>query len=78
MVKRVPLINLDAGKKDNHVRFFKAEVMESHLGEDINKVVKEFLNKSCSVFTDKSSSYVDSYKFVELHITEKSATTTIK
>ncbi|MCT1525809.1 IS1595 family transposase [Sphingobacterium lactis] len=78
MAESVPLEDLDTGKKENHVRFFKAKVMESHLGAEINEVVKEALDESCIVFTDKSSSYVDISNFVELHITEKSDAKTTK
>jgi len=78
MAESVPLEDLATGKKERHVRFFKAKVMEGHLGEEINEVVKESLDESCIVFTDKSSSYVDISSFVELHITEKSDAKTTK
>jgi len=46
--------------------------LEDHGAENINNEVKKSLAESSIVFTDKSSSYVDISKFVELHITEKS------
>jgi transposase-like protein len=72
MAESTPLEVIETGKKSNHVRYFKAKVLEDHKVEGINEIIKNSLDESSIVFTDKSTSYVDIADFVELHITEKS------
>jgi len=70
--------DIETGKKEKQVRFFKAKVLEGHDGEEINETIKESIGNQSIVFTDKSTSYVDIADFVELHITEKSNKETTK
>jgi transposase-like protein len=72
MAESTPLEVIETGKKSNHVRYFKAKVLEDHKVEGINEIIKNSLDESSIVFTDKSTSYVDIADFVELYITEKS------
>jgi len=67
MAESTPLEDIDSGKKEKQVRFFKAN------GEEINETIKESIDNQSIVFTDKSASYVDIADFVELHIMEKSS-----
>ena len=78
MAESTPLEDINSDKKEKHVRYFKAKVMESHSKDGINEVVSESLDESCIIFTDKSSSYLDISDLVELHITEKSDAKTTK
>ena len=73
MAESIPLEDIETGKKEKQVRFFKAKVLDGHDGEEINETIKESINNQSIVFTDKSTSYVDIADFVELHITEKSS-----
>lgn len=73
MAESTPLEDVETGKKEKQVRFFKAKVLDGHNGEEINEVVKELIDNQSIVFTDKSTSYVDIAEFVELHIVEKSS-----
>lgn len=72
MAESTPLEDLETGKNEKQVRFFKAVVLESHHSEEINKTIQDSIDNSSIVFTDKSSSYVDISKFIEIHISEKS------
>ena len=73
MAESTPLEDIDSGKKEKQVRFFKAKVLNGHGGEEINETIKESIDNQSIVFTDKSASYVDIADFVELHIMEKSS-----
>ena len=73
MAESTPLEDLETGKKEKQVRFFKAKVLDGHDGKEINETIKESIDNQSIVFTDKSTSYVDIADFVELHIMEKSS-----
>jgi len=72
MAESVPLEDLDTGKKSKSCRYFKMSVLKEHSAEAINNVVKESINEKSIVFTDKSASYIDIEKYIEVHIMEKS------
>lgn len=79
MAESTPLENIETGETSKHCRFFKMKVLQSHLSEEINTMVKDNLAENCIVFSDKSTSYIDIESYVEVHITEKSTKeTTIK
>jgi len=78
MAESTPLEDLETGKKEKHVRFFKAKVLAGHDGNEIDQVVQEAIDDQSIVFTDKSASYVDIAEFVELHVMEKSSKETTK
>ena len=73
MAESTPLEDLETGKKEKQVRFFKAKVLDGHDGKEIYETIKESIDNQSIVFTDKSTSYVDIADFVELHIMEKSS-----
>ena len=73
MAESTPLEDVKTGKKEKHVRYFKAKVLDGHCGEEINEKVKKSIDNQSIVFTDKSTSYVDIADFVELHVMEKSS-----
>ncbi len=73
MAESTPLEEVETGKKEKQVRFFKAKVLDGHTGEQINETIKDSIDNPSIVFTDKSTSYVDIADFVELHIMEKSS-----
>lgn len=72
MAESVPLEDLDTGKKSKSCRYFKMTVLKDQSAEVINDVVKESINEKSIVFTDKSASYIDIEKYIEVHIMEKS------
>lgn len=45
--------------------------MNSHAKGEINETVQKSIDEQSIVFTDQSTSYVDTANFVELHIKEK-------
>lgn len=72
MAESTPLEDIETGNKSNQVRYFKAQVLESHKAEDIDQAITKSLADKTIVFSDQSTSYVDISNYVELHITEKS------
>lgn len=48
------------------------KVLHDHNADTINDTVQENFNQKSIVFSDKSSSYVNMSKYVEIHMTEKS------
>lgn len=79
MAESVPLEDIETGTKSKQCRYFKMKVLPNHLSEGINELVSENLDSKCIVFSDKSTSYFDIAKYVEVHVTEKSSKeTTVK
>lgn len=79
MAESTPLEDIETGKTSKHCRYFKMKVLQSHLSEEINTTVKEYLDNKSIIFSDKSTSYIDIAKFVEVHVSEKSSReTTVK
>lgn len=78
LAESTPIEDIDTGKQSRQARYFKAKVLDSHNSEAINEMVKESIDETSIVFTDKSKSYVDIADFVELHVTEKSDKNTTK
>ena len=78
MAESTLLEDINTGKTERHVRYFKAKVLDNHEAENINGLIKESINEKSIVFSDKSTSYVDIADFIELHITEKSSEQTTK
>lgn len=72
MAESVPLEDLETGKKSKSCRYFKMQVLDNHSGEAITKVVQESIDEKSIVFTDKSSSYIDICKYVEVDLMERS------
>ena len=72
MAESIPLEDLDTGKKSKSCRYFKMSVLKEHSADAINNVVKESINEKSIVFTDKSASYIDIEKYIEVHVMEKS------
>ncbi len=73
-----PIEDLETGKKEKHVRYFKAKVLDDHQSRSVDKEISDSFDNKSIVFTDKSTSYVDISDFVELHLTEKSSPQTTK
>ena len=74
--------DIKTGKVSKHVRYFKMKVMEDGSAESVNEEVRQSIDESSIVFSDKSTSYVDIAKIVESHVTEisskKTTNTTLK
>jgi len=47
------LEDISTGKKSKHVRYFKAKVLDTHLSEEINDKVYNFIDNQSIVFTYK-------------------------
>lgn len=72
MAESVPLEDPETGKTSNQCRYFKMKVLNSHDSNEINNVAKDSFDERSIVFSDKSKSYVDLYKYVDIHVAEKS------
>ena len=72
MAESTPLEDPQTGKKSKQCRYFKMNVLESHLPEDINNVVEKNFKENSIIFSDKGTSYTDIAKYVDIHISEKS------
>jgi len=72
LAESTPLEDIETGKKSSQCRYFKMKVLESFEKEEINEVIEKQVKDTTIVFSDKSTSYVDISKFVEVHISEKS------
>ena len=79
MAESTPLEDIATGKVSKHCRYFKMKVLEDHASETINKVIEDNFDEKCIVFSDKSTSYVDIAKYIDIHVSEKSSKhTTVK
>jgi hypothetical protein len=72
MAESTPLEDIETGKKAKHCKYFKMKVLESHNSDEIDQVIQDNIDEKSIVFSDKSTSYFDISKYVEIHITEKS------
>lgn len=72
MAESTPLEDIETGKKSSHCRYFKMKVLDTFERHEINEVIQQNVKETTIVFSDKSTSYVDISKFVEVHIMEKS------
>jgi transposase-like protein len=71
-----PLENIDTGQVSKHCRYFKMKVLSNHQAHNINQLLHDKIDEKSIMFTDKSTSYVDIAKYVEVHVTEKSTAQT--
>jgi len=70
MAESTPLEDLETGKVERHVRYFKMKALDNHKTDGVNNVLEKSLSDQCIVFSDKSSSYVDISDYVEMHVSE--------
>lgn len=79
MAESTQLEDLETGTNSKQCRYFKMKVLESHKSEEINEVIVENIDEKSIVFSDKSTSYLDISKYIDVHVTEKSTKeTTVK
>jgi hypothetical protein len=79
MAESTVLEDVETGKIDRHVRYFKAKVLPDHKSVNTDLTLKEAIQGDKSVaFSDDSTSYVNIADYVELHISEKSSEETTK
>ena len=71
MAESTPLENPKTNKKSSHLRYVKMKVLKAKDADEINKTVRENIDKK-SIILDKAKSYIDIEKYVEAHISEKS------
>ena len=72
MAESTPLEDIETSKKNSQCRYFKLKALSSYESEEVDQVVKTSINKDSVLFTDKSTSYLNLSKYVDLHISEKS------
>jgi len=72
MAESTPLEDIETGETDRHCRYFKMKVLKGHDSKEIDKVISENIDEKSIVFSDKSKSYVDISKYIDVHVSEKS------
>lgn len=72
MAESVPIEDIETGEIGKSCRYFKMKVIESGKQEQISKVISENTDKKAIIHSDKSTSYQNLHKLVEVHISEKS------
>jgi len=79
MAESTTLEDVETGKVDKHVGYFKAKVLSDHKSANTDLTLKQAIECDKSVvFSDDSTSYVNIADYVELHISEKSSEQTTK
>jgi hypothetical protein len=73
MAESIPLEDIETGLQSKQCRYFKMKVLETHESGKTDKLVMDNLNEKCIVFSDKSTSYVDIAKYIDVHVMEKSS-----
>lgn len=71
--KSTPLEEPETDKKSKHVRYFKIKILDNHKDEEVNNHLSESIDEKSIVFIDKSTSYVDVAKYLEMYITYKTS-----
>lgn len=72
MAESIPLENIETGETSKHCRYFKMKVLKTHKADEISETINDSIENNAIVFSDKSTSYVDISKIIEVHISEKS------
>ena len=67
----------ETGKTSKHCRYFKMKVLNSHESNEITNLAEENFDERSIVFSDKSTSYVDISKYVDVHVSEISSKETV-
>jgi len=70
MAESTILEDIDTGETSSQCRFFKLKVLDSHLSDSIDDMVKDNISEKSIVLSDKSTSYIDISDYVEMHISE--------
>jgi hypothetical protein len=52
MAESTPLEDIETGETSKSCRYFKAKVLEDHMAEGINEMIKKSIQESSIVFTD--------------------------
>lgn len=78
MAESTFLEDLETGSHSKHCRYFKMKVLSGHKKQDINEIVNAVIDEQAIVFSDKSNTYLDIAKFVDIHVMEKSDNKTTK
>jgi len=68
MAESTVLEDVQSGKQEKHVRYFKMKVMQDHGAEGVDSLLQGSLAGKNIVFSDKSTSYVNISEYVDVHI----------
>ena len=68
MAESTVLEDLQSGRHERHVRYFKMKVMQDHRAEGVDSLLQGSLAGKNIVFSDKSTSYVNISEYVDVHI----------
>ena len=72
MAESTPLEDVETTGKSRQCRYFKLKALSSYASEEVENIVEASVSKDSVLFTDKSTSYLNLAKYVDLHISEKS------
>lgn len=73
-----PLENPETGEQSSSCRFFKMKVCDSFSAKHNDDLITAIIGENAVITTDKSTSYVNISKYVDVHLTEKSSKETTK
>lgn len=77
-VESTPLEDLETGEKSSSCRFFKMKVCDSFTAEHTDEIITAIIGENAVITTDKSTSYVNISKYVDVHVQAKSTKETTK
>lgn len=77
MAESTVLEDIESGNTSKQCRYFKMKVLKTHESEEINDLIEDNFNEKSIVFSDKSTSYVDITKYVDVHVSEISSKETV-
>lgn len=77
-VESTPLEDPETGVQSSSCRFFKMKVCDSFSAEHNDEIITAIIGENAVITTDKSTSYVNISKYVDVHVTEKSSKETTK
>jgi hypothetical protein len=64
--------NMNTGRVDRQVRYFKAEALQVHKIEGTGRTPRQAIEiEEFIVFTDQSTSYVNIADYLDIHISKK-------
>lgn len=67
------LEDLETGVKSKHYGYIKMQVVNGHKSDDIDQIIKQNIEETSIIFSDKSKSYVNIADYVETHYEVKSS-----
>ena len=72
IAESTPLEEIETGVKSSHLRYIKMKMIKNLTSEELNSIVSKNVSSDSILFTDKSTSYSEFFKFIDAHISQVS------